>query len=29
LQPSAAAFLKQLKSMLDPHGRMNPGCLGL
>ena len=29
LEPSAAAFLRQLKRSLDPQGRMNPGALGL
>ncbi|MEZ5475211.1 MAG: FAD-binding oxidoreductase [Steroidobacteraceae bacterium] len=29
LAPSAAQFLKQLKSLVDPQGRMNPGTLGL
>jgi FAD/FMN-containing dehydrogenase len=29
LQPSAAGLLRQLKTLLDPHGRMTPGCLGL
>ena len=29
LEPSAAAFLKQLKQIVDPQGRMNPGGLGL
>ena len=29
LEPSAAAFLKQLKRIVDPQGRMNPGGLGL
>lgn len=29
LQPSAAGFLRQLKQLVDPSGRMNPGCLGL
>jgi FAD/FMN-containing dehydrogenase len=29
LAPSAASFLKQLKTLLDPQGRMNPGALGL
>ena len=29
LDPSAAAFLKQLKQLVDPQGRMNPGGLGL
>ncbi|MFO1455009.1 MAG: FAD-binding oxidoreductase [Steroidobacteraceae bacterium] len=29
LEPTAAAFLKQLKQLVDPQGRMNPGGLGL
>jgi len=29
LEPSAAALLKSLKQLVDPRGRMNPGCLGL
>jgi glycolate oxidase len=29
LDPTAAAFLKQLKQLVDPQGRMNPGGLGL
>ena len=29
LQPSSAAFLKSLKQLVDPQGRMNPGSLGL
>lgn len=29
LAPSAAGLLKQLKSLVDPTGRMNPGALGL
>lgn len=29
LEPSAQALLAQFKSLLDPHGRMNPGALGL
>lgn len=29
LEPTAAAFLKQLKQIVDPQGRMNPGGLGL
>ncbi len=29
LEPSARAFLKQLKSLVDREGRMNPGALGL
>ena len=29
LTDSASVFLKQLKRLLDPQGRMNPGCLGL
>ena len=29
LEPSAAGFLQQLKSLVDPHNRMNPGTLGL
>lgn len=29
LEPSAASFLRQLKQLVDPQGRMNPGCLGL
>jgi len=29
LEPSAAGFLKSLKQLVDPRGRMNPGCLGL
>lgn len=29
LEDSAASFLRQLKRMVDPAGRMNPGCLGL
>jgi len=29
LEPTAAAFLKQLKQVVDPQGRMNPGGLGL
>ena len=28
LEPTAAAFLKQLKQLVDPQGRMNPGGLG-
>lgn len=29
LDASAASFLKQLKLLVDPQGRMNPGALGL
>ena len=29
LEPGAAAFLRQIKTLVDPDGRMNPGCLGL
>lgn len=29
LTDSAAVFLRQLKRLVDPQGRMNPGCLGL
>jgi FAD/FMN-containing dehydrogenase len=29
LEPSAAWLLKQLKALVDPQGRMNPGTLGL
>ena len=29
LDPSAAAFLRALKQLTDPEGRMNPGSLGL
>jgi FAD/FMN-containing dehydrogenase len=29
LEPSAATLLGQLKAVLDPQGRMNPGSLGL
>ncbi len=29
LAPSAAGFLRQLKQLVDPQGRMNPGSLGL
>lgn len=29
LAASSAAFLRQLKNLVDPAGRMNPGCLGL
>lgn len=29
LADSAAVFLRQLKQLVDPQGRMNPGCLGL
>jgi len=29
LQPSAAGFLANLKRLVDPQGRMNPGSLGL
>jgi FAD/FMN-containing dehydrogenase len=29
LADSAAGFLRQLKRMVDPAGRMNPGALGL
>ena len=29
LDPTAAALLKQLKQLVDPQGRMNPGGLGL
>lgn len=29
LEPSAANFLRQLKALVDPGDRMNPGCLGL
>jgi FAD/FMN-containing dehydrogenase len=29
LDPTAAALLRQIKTVLDPAGRMNPGCLGL
>jgi FAD/FMN-containing dehydrogenase len=29
LEPSAAALLRQLKQLVDPQGRMNPGGLGL
>ena len=29
LAPSAASFLHQIKQLVDPTGRMNPGSLGL
>lgn len=29
LEPTAAAWLRQLKQLVDPQGRMNPGSLGL
>jgi D-lactate dehydrogenase (cytochrome) len=29
MAPGTAALLRQLKAMLDPDGRMNPGALGL
>ncbi|MFM7708500.1 MAG: FAD-binding oxidoreductase [Gammaproteobacteria bacterium] len=29
LEPSAAALLRELKTLFDPDGRMNPGALGL
>ncbi len=29
LEPGAAQLLRQLKAMVDPQGRMNPGSLGL
>ena len=29
LDPTAAAWLRQLKQLADPEGRMNPGALGL
>jgi FAD/FMN-containing dehydrogenase len=29
LEPSAAGLLRQLKQLVDPQGRMNPGGLGL
>jgi FAD/FMN-containing dehydrogenase len=29
MTPGAAALLRQVKTMLDPTGRMNPGALGL
>jgi FAD/FMN-containing dehydrogenase len=29
LAPSAGAFLKQIKQLVDPQSRMNPGSLGL
>jgi hypothetical protein len=29
LEPAAAGLLRELKSLLDPDGRMNPGALGL
>ena len=29
LDPSAATWLRQLKQLVDPHGRLNPGSLGL
>jgi FAD/FMN-containing dehydrogenase len=29
LEPSAAQLLQQVKTLLDPQGRMNPGSLGL
>jgi len=29
LEPTAAKFLRQIKSLVDPDGRMNPGSLGL
>jgi D-lactate dehydrogenase (cytochrome) len=29
MEPGAAALLQQVKAMLDPAGRMNPGVLGL
>jgi FAD/FMN-containing dehydrogenase len=29
LEPTAAAFLRQIKTLVDPQGRMNPGSLGL
>ncbi len=29
LKPEAFALVKALKQVLDPEGRMNPGCLGL
>ena len=29
LEPTAAGLLRELKALLDPDGRMNPGALGL
>jgi FAD/FMN-containing dehydrogenase len=29
LDPTNAGLLRQLKSLVDPQGRMNPGSLGL
>lgn len=29
LEPGAATFLREIKALVDPEGRMNPGCLGL
>jgi FAD/FMN-containing dehydrogenase len=29
LADSASGFLRELKRMVDPAGRMNPGALGL
>jgi FAD/FMN-containing dehydrogenase len=29
LDPTAGAFLRQIKDLVDPHQRMNPGSLGL
>jgi FAD/FMN-containing dehydrogenase len=29
LEPTAAGLLRQLKQLVDPQGRMNPGGLGL
>ncbi len=29
LEPTASTFLRQLKQLVDPSGRMNPGALGL
>jgi D-lactate dehydrogenase (cytochrome) len=29
LEPSAATLLAEAKRLLDPHGLMNPGSLGL
>jgi len=29
LEPGAATFLREIKALVDPGDRMNPGCLGL
>ena len=29
LEPGAASLLRQVKAIVDPEGRMNPGSLGL